>query len=82
MTFTEQFAKDIANHEIQIIRDDGVERLRAQVRELQIAVLAERERCAKACEEARPHGGRAWTEAQQSCFSALTHVAEFIRSAP
>jgi hypothetical protein len=45
------------------------------------AVAAERERCAKLCEQARPKGGRMWDEPQAACFSALTHVAEAIRNA-
>lgn len=47
---------------------------------LEAAVAAERERCAKLCEAARPAGGRQWDEAQAACYEALTHVAEYIRT--
>ena len=44
------------------------------------AVAAERERCAKLCEEAKPKGGRMWTDEQAACFDCLTHVSEAIRA--
>ena len=50
-------------------------------RQLDAAVAAERERCAKLCEAAQPAGGRQWDEAQSACFDALGHVATVIRGA-
>lgn len=44
------------------------------------AVAAERERCATLCEDAKPRGGRMWTDEQAACFDCLTHVAEAIRA--
>ncbi len=41
---------------------------------------AERERCAKVCDEAKPRGGRMWTDEQAACFDCLTHVAAAIRA--
>lgn len=40
---------------------------------------ADREHCAKLCEDARPPAGRAWDEKQAACVEALTHVAATIR---
>lgn len=42
----------------------------------------ERERCAVVCENAKPRGGRMWTDEQAACFDCLTHVAAAIRSLP
>lgn len=41
-----------------------------------------REAVVAACMDARPIGGRAWSSEQQSCFDALTHVADHIRALP
>lgn len=37
-------------------------------------------RCAKICDDAKPPGGRMWTDEQAACFDCLTHVAEAIRA--
>lgn len=37
--------------------------------------------CARLCENARPAGGRMWTDEQAACFDALSHVAAAIRAA-
>ena len=42
------------------------------------AVKAERERCAKACDDARPAGGRAWSAEQAACYECLTRVSAYI----
>jgi hypothetical protein len=43
-------------------------------------LAAERERCAKLCDDAKPRGGRMWTDEQAACFDCLTHVATAIRA--
>jgi hypothetical protein len=37
------------------------------------------EEAAQICEAMRPHGGRAFDEAQAACFAALSDAAENIR---
>lgn len=48
--------------------------------QVQAAVEAEREACAKVAESMRPNGGRMFDEAQGACFSALTDCAAAIRA--
>ena len=72
--------------------DDGsmhntAEAQSAELRNLIAAALADarrdgaeamREAAANACRQARPIGGRAWSAEQESCFEALTHVADYV----
>lgn len=44
------------------------------------ATKAEREACAKACEDIRPSGGRAFDMRQHGAFDALTVAALVIRA--
>lgn len=50
------------------------------IQQLNDAVAAETERCAKLCEDARPAGGRAWSPEQLACYEALSYVAHAMRS--
>jgi hypothetical protein len=38
------------------------------------------EEAAKVCDDAKPSGGRMWTDEQAACFDCLVHVSEAIRS--
>ena len=68
----------VSMHQLALI-SPAIDALRTA---LAAAVAEERERCAKLCDEAKPQGGRMWTDEQAACFDCLTHVADAIRAAP
>jgi hypothetical protein len=38
------------------------------------------EEAAKCCDDAKPSGGRMWTDKQAACFDCLTYVSDAIRA--